>query len=358
VPNPREVRWSQLKVGLLVVAASIALALLVLLMSGPIDGLLHSKITIYARVTNASDLQPGAAVNLEGVMIGTVKRIRINMAYPQTPVEIRMRVSTQYIRALHTDSIVTLDTVGVLGDTVVDIDSTHATGPLLADGDSMVVAQTPSIQDVVRSSQSTIVQINSILSRLQELTDAINTGQGTLGMLVHNPKMYNQAVTALASLQRVSDQINSGHGSLGKLINDDAFYDRANDAVTHLDHITSAMDSGQGSLGKLMHDDTLYNNLNQTAAKANQMLTQIQQGRGTLGLLAKDPEFAGKLKDTVRQMDTLLARLNAGQGSAGKFLRDPTLYDNSAQTLQSARDLLAAVRKDPRRYLSFQFKVF
>ena len=251
MPNPREVRWSQLKVGLLVVASSIALALLVILMSGPIDGLLHRRIIIYARVTNASDLQPGAAVNLQGVMIGSVKRIRINLAYPKTPVEIRMLISTQYIQALHADSVVTLDTVGVLGDTVVDIDSTHATGPLLTDGSSLFVAQTPSIQDVVRSSQSTIEQINSILSRLQQLTDAINTGQGTLGKLVHDPKMYNQAVTALASLQRVADQINSGHGSLGKLVNDDTFYDRANDAVTHLDHITNAIDSGQGSMGKL-----------------------------------------------------------------------------------------------------------
>jgi len=358
VPNHREVRWSQLKVGLLVVASSLLLALLVILMSGPIDGLLHRRIIIYARVTNASDLQPGAAVNLQGVMIGTVQRIRINMAYPQTPVEIRMRVSTQYIRALHADSIVTLDTVGVLGDTVVDIDSTHATGPLLADGDSILVAQTPSIQDVVRSSQNTIQQVDAILARLQQLTDAINTGQGSLGKLIHDPTMYNQAVTALASLQRVSDQINNGHGSLGKLVNDDTFYDRANDAVTHLDHITSAIDAGQGSLGKLMHDDALYNNLSQTAAKANQMLTQIQQGRGALGVMANDPQFARKLKDTVGQMDTLLARLNAGQGSAGKLLRDPSLYDNSTQTLQSARDLLKAVRKDPRRYLSFQFKVF
>ena len=358
MPNPREVRWSQLKVGLLVVASSIALALLVILMSGPIDGLLHRRITIYARVTNASDLMPGAAVNLQGVMIGTVKRIRINTAYPNAPVEIRMLVSTQYIQALHTDSVVTLDTVGVLGDTVVDIDSTHATGPLLADGDSMLVSQTPSIQDVVRSSQSTIVQINAILSRLQDLTDAINTGQGSLGKLVHDPKMYNQAVTALASLQRVADQINGGHGSLGKLVNDDTFYNRTNDAVTHLDNITSAIDAGQGSMGKLMHDDTLYNNLNQTAAKANQLLAQIQQGRGALGVMANDPQFARKLKDTVAQMDTLLARLNAGKGSAGKLLQDPSLYDSSTQTLQGARDLLAAIRKDPRRYLSFQFKVF
>jgi len=358
VPNPREVRWSQLKVGLLVVASSIALVLLVILMSGPIDGLLHRRITVYARVTNASDLQPGAAVNLQGVMIGTVKRIRINTAYPKAPVEIRMRISTQYIQALHTDSIVTLDTVGVLGDTVVDIDSTHASGPLLSDGDSMLVSQTPSIQDVVRSSQSTIEQINSILSRLQDLTDAINTGQGTLGKLVHDPKMYNQAVTALASLQHVADQINNGQGSLGKLVNDDTFYDRANDAVTHLDSITSAIDAGQGSMGKLMHDDTLYTNLDQAAAKANQLLAQIQQGRGALGMMANDPQFSRKLKDTVGQMDTLLGRLNSGQGSAGKLLRDPSLYDASTQTLQNARDLLRAIRRDPRRYLSLQLKVF
>ena len=358
MPNQREVRWSQLKVGSLVVAAALSLALLVTLMSGSVGGLFHPRITIYAHFENASDLLVGAPVSLQGVTIGTVKSIRIDPTRPLAPVEVTMRISTKYIRALHTDSVVSLNTVGVLGDTVVDIDSTHATGPGLKNGNTLDVAQTPNIQDVIKSSQSTVQQVNIILAKLNNLTDALSTSQGSLGMLIHDPQMYHQAVATFADLQHVADQINSGHGSLGKLINDDTFYDKASDTVTRMQQIADEVDSGQGSLGKLLRDDSLYNNLNQTTARANQLMQEIQAGRGSLGLLAKDPKFAKKLNDTVSQMDTLLEHLNAGQGSAGKLLQDPALYTNSTQTMRDAHDLLVAIRKDPKQYLSFKVKVF
>ncbi len=358
MPNQREVRWSQLKVGSLVVAAALSLAVLVTLMSGSVGGLFHPRITIYSHFENASDLLVGAPVSLQGVTIGTVKRISIDATRPLAPVEVPMRISTRYIRALHKDSAVSLTPVGVLGDTVVDIDSTHAVGPRLSNGDTLAVAQSPNIQDVIKSSQGTIQQVNIILAKLNNLTDALSTNQGTLGLLIHDPQMYRQAVTTFADLQHVADQINSGHGSLGKLINDDTFYDHANDTVTRMQHIADEIDQGQGSIGKLMRDDSLYENLNQTAAKANQMMNAIQAGRGSLGLLAKDPKFARKLNDTVHQMDTILTRLNAGQGSAGKLLQDPALYTNSTQTMQSAHDLLVAIRKNPKQYLSFKVRVF
>ena len=358
MPNQREVRWSQLKVGSLVVASALALALLITLMADSMGGLFHPRITVYAYFENAFGLETGAPVNLHGVTIGSVKKMRIDPARPRTPVEATMRISTRYIQALHKDSVVSLNTVGVLGDTVVDIDSTNAVGPRLANGDELAVAQEPNIQDVIKSSQSTIQQVNVILAKLNAMTDVLGTGHGTLGLLLHNPQMYNEAVTTLTDMQRVADKINNGQGSLGKLINDDTFYDHANEAVTRMQHIADEIDQGHGSMGKLLRDDSLYNNLNRTAAKANQLMDDIQDGRGSLGLLIKDPEFARKLNDTVNQMNTLLARLNTGQGSAGKMLQDPALYNTSEQTMQDAHDLLVAIRKNPKQYLSFRVRIF
>ncbi len=40
-----------------------------------------------------------------------------------------MQVSSTYIRDIHTDSTATITQAGVLGDSFLDIDSTHATGP-------------------------------------------------------------------------------------------------------------------------------------------------------------------------------------------------------------------------------------
>lgn len=358
MPNQREVRWSQLKVGSLVVAAAIALTLLVTLMSDSVGGLFHPRITVTSHFINAAGLEIGAPVDLQGVAIGSVKKMQIDPSQKATPVLVTMRISTHYADALRKDSVVSLDTVGVLGDTVVDIDSTHATGPRLANGDELTVQQAASIQDIVKSSQNTIQQVNTILAKLNSLTEALGQGHGTLGKLLDDPQLYNEAVHTLADMAHVTNQINNGKGSLGKLINDNEFYDHANEAVSRMQHISEEMDEGHGSIGKLLRDDSLYTNLNATAAKANAMMDDINAGRGGLGLLAKDPNFARKLNDTVTQMDAALQQLNAGKGTAGKLLNDPALYNNSDRTMQDAHDLLVAIRQNPRTYLTFHVRIF
>jgi phospholipid/cholesterol/gamma-HCH transport system substrate-binding protein len=358
VPNQHEVRWSQLKIGLLVVVASVALALLVTLMSGSMGGFLHRRILVYSHFENASGLKPGAPVSLQGVVIGTVKSIRIDPTSKKTPVEVAMRLSTRYIQELHKDSVVSLSTVGVLGDTIVDIDSSDAVGPELQNGDSLAVKPSPSIQEVIKSSQGTIQQVNRVLAKLDTIARAINAGQGTVGLLVNDPQLYRHAVKTLGDLQHIADQINEGHGSLGKLIHDETFYNHLNDTVSHLQHITAELDSGHGTAGKLLKDPSLYNNLNQTTAKANELMAEINQGKGTLGMLAKDPKFSHKVNDTVTQMNVLLSHLNEGQGTAGKLLKDPSLYNNADRVMQDTHDLLMAIRKNPKQYLTFRVKIF
>ena len=48
-----------------------------------------------------------------------------------------MKVSNRYTSDVHEDSKTSLDTIGVLGDTVVDIDSKHAIGPRVKDNDEL-----------------------------------------------------------------------------------------------------------------------------------------------------------------------------------------------------------------------------
>ena len=54
-----------------------------------------------------------------------------------------MRLDTKFIEGLHKDTKSALSTVGVLGDTVVDLNSQTATGPRLQDGDELKTLETP-----------------------------------------------------------------------------------------------------------------------------------------------------------------------------------------------------------------------
>ncbi len=358
MPSQQEVRWSQLKVGVLVIAALVALTALIFLMTGSSGGFFTKRLIVRSYFENAAGVKVGAPVNLEGVTIGNVKSVRIVPERRLTPVEVTMSLSKNFQNALHTDSRTSLETVGVLGDTVVDINSKHATGAMLQNNTEMKTTETPNLSDVIKSSQGTIEQLNTILAKVNNLIDAMSSGQGSIGQLINNPDLYNKGVKALGGLQELVDKIGSGKGSIGKLVTDDTLYERANATVTRLQNIADSLDNGKGTAGKLLKDEALYNNLNTSVASANQLLADINAGKGGLGLLAKDPAFAQKLNDTVTKLDSILNRADSGEGTLGQLVRNPALYNNADQMLTETRGLIVGIRENPKKYLTFHVKVF
>ena len=358
MPNRREVRWSQLKVGVVVIIAIVVLTVLISLMSGSSGGLFTRRITVHSYFENASGLRPGAPVTLQGVSIGVVKIIRIVPQRKLTPVEVVMRIGLRYSAALHKDSRASLNTAGVLGDTMIDIDSSHATGPPLANGDEVPTTETPNLADVIKSSQSTIEQVNVILAKVNTLADALGTSKGSLGQMINDPAFYNRAVGTLTQLQDLFNQVNQGRGTLGKLMTDDSLYNSTRETASRLQHMADELDEGKGTAGKLIQDPSLYNNLNQSSVKVNNLLTEIDEGKGTLGMLAKDPAFRKKLNDTVTNLQAILRRADEGRGTVGKLLRDPSLYNSSDRTVAEMHNLLKAIRQNPKKYLSIRLRVF
>jgi phospholipid/cholesterol/gamma-HCH transport system substrate-binding protein len=358
VPNQHEVRWSQLKVGVLVLVALSALTALISLMSGSSGGIFSRHIVVHSFFANASGLKPGAPVNLQGVTIGSVKKIIIVPRRKSTPVEVIMSLGLNYKAAMHTDTTASLATAGVLGDTFVDLDSANATGPPLTNGDEVPVVQTPSLSDVIKTSQGTIQQVNVILAKLNKITDSLGSGKGSLGLFINNPDLYKHAVATLTELQGTVSKINHGQGTLGKLVADDELYKRANDTVARLQDIVNQVDAGKGTVGKLVKDPSLYNNVNKTAANANQLIAEINHGQGTLGMMAKDEAFRNKVSRTVSDLQSILHRADAGEGTVGKLLHDPSLYNNSDQAVVEMRKLLAAVRANPKKYLVIRLRIF
>jgi len=87
-------------------------------------------------------------------------------------------------------------------------------------------------------------------------------------------------------------------------------------------------------------------------------MDNINAGKGTLGLVARDQAFAQKVNDTISKLNALATQLNSGQGSAGKFIQDPAVYNNTNQLLTETRNLITAIRKNPKKYLTIRLKVF
>jgi phospholipid/cholesterol/gamma-HCH transport system substrate-binding protein len=358
VPSRKEIQWSQLRVGALVMAALAVLIFLIFLMSGSTGGLFEGKIVLRSYFENAAGVKDGAPVTLEGVTIGNVVRIRVVPERNPNPVEVTMRVGRKYLHNLHTDTTASIAQAGVLGDSYVDLSSAHASGPAPGDNAELRAAGSPSIQDVIRTSQVSIEEITALMRKVETLVDTLNSKRGTLGELINDPQLGYKIELIATDLETVTKAISEGKGSLGKFVNDDSLYTRANSAVDKLDKVASALSDGKGSAGKLLRDDTLYNNLNAAVANTNQLVAEIDAGKGAMGKIAKDPAFAQKLDDTVTRLDNILKSVDEGKGTVGQLVRNRSLYDHADETMDRTQQLVESIREDPKKYFVIHMKLF
>ncbi len=362
MPSQQEVRWSQLKIGVIVLVAVVILTTLLFLMTSSSGlGLFSNKLTVTTYFENSAGLKPGAAVTLEGVTVGTVKSITV-VTTPErklTPVQVAMKIDSKFQPDLHTDSTAALTTVGMLGDTVVDLNSQIATGPELRDGDELKTLETPSIQDVVKASQGTIENLNVILAKLNIVVDNMESGKGSFGQLMTNPALYNKFVAAADDIHGITVKLNSDDNTVGKFMNDRGeMYDKLDDAVAKVDDITTNLRNGKGTVGKALTDDSVYNQASASLKSLNEILADAKAGKGTAGMLLEDPAFAKRLDDSVTKLDDLATGIDAGKGTLGKLATDDAAYSNLNKLLTESTTLVTTIRQDPKKYLTIHMRVF
>jgi phospholipid/cholesterol/gamma-HCH transport system substrate-binding protein len=357
LPSQKQLKWSQLRVGLTVLFASATLMVLIFLMSGT-GGWFTHKIVLKAYFDNAGGLRVGAPVRLSGVDIGNVTKIRIVGDKPATPVEVTMKVNTIYSFLLKKDSVALLATAGILGETYVDIDSATAKGPQVRDGDTLAIRVQPELQDVVRASQGTLQNIDVLLKRLDRIVAFIESGQGSIGKLIYDPSLYDRLNITVNEFKGLVDDVKNGQGSLGPLFTSDEAYKKAIAAIDKLNVIIDELQQGKGTAGKFLKDEALYENANKTIANVRQLTDDINAGKGALGKMTRDQEFAAKLQTTMNNLAELSSRLEKGEGTAGLLFKDPALYNNSNQMLLETRELVKSIRENPKKYLTFRVKVF
>ncbi len=337
----------------------VTLAVLIFLMTGT-TGLFTKKILVRSYLDNAGGLRVGAPVRLEGVDIGNVTGIRVvpDPARRVAPVELTMKITTRYAASMGADCQVLLTTAGVLGEVFIDLDCRQSKGTPLENGAVLQTKDVPQFQDVVRASQSTLANLDVLLKRVDDIVSYIQSGRGSIGKIIYDPSLFDRANATVTQLEQIANQINSPRGTIGKLLNSDELYDKLNASVDQVNQIINEVNSGNGTVGKFLKDPSLYDNANKMVANSNKLVSDINAGQGTLGKLAKDQAMAQKIDNTVTRLNDIMDRLDKGEGTAGKFLKDPALYNNTNDLLVETRDLIKAVRQNPKKYLTIYLKIF
>jgi phospholipid/cholesterol/gamma-HCH transport system substrate-binding protein len=342
----------------MVITGLAILAIGIFFISGEV-GFFSRRYIVKAYLFEAGGLREGAQVRLAGVAVGNVRKIQISpFSERSRAVEIVMRVARTYQREIRADSIATIATVGLLGESYVDISRGSPGHDVIPEGGVLKTSEEADIKQIVQNANDVISNLRVLSTTLNGITSQIQSGKGSVGKLVYDQTLYNRLDKTTDELGRMITNVEQGRGTLGKLLVDESVYTTTMATLDRLNKVIDDVQHGQGSLAKFVSDPSVYNNVNHLVTQANSLVDNLNQGQGTLGKLAKDPQLYNRLNETLDHFDAVSARIDQGQGTLGKLSTDPTLYNNLSQSSQSLRDFLTEFKKSPKKYLSVKVRIF
>lgn len=358
MPQRKEIRWAQLRVGIMVSVSLIVLAVGIFLISGQIGFLAH-KYTLHAYFSGAAGLRPGSEVHVVGIPAGTVQAIRLsNLQDPQRAVEVVMTIASKFQDHIRADSEADETTAGLLGDSFIDISRGSADQPVIPDGGVVKSHEEKDIKEVVQNADDVISNLRVLSAQLGNITTQITGGKGSIGKLLFDESFYNRLNSTVGSVNRLVEQTESGRGTIGKLMVDPTAYDKMVATLDRANQFLDDVQSGKGSLGRFISDPALYNQLKDLTAKTNTLMDNINQGQGTLGKLVSDKQLYDRLNSSMGHINEITGRMAQGTGTLGKLSTDPSLFNNLASSTASLREFLTEFRRNPRRYLTLRVTFF
>jgi phospholipid/cholesterol/gamma-HCH transport system substrate-binding protein len=346
MPRTRSLKWSELKIGIMAVAALLIAATLIIALGGE-GGFFWQRYNLKVKFANAGGVQRGSPVRVSGVTVGSVTDIE----FIGSEVEMLLELREDMQERVRTTSLATIGSVSLLGEGAVDINATTTGQPIPEWGYVPTGGPTAQMADVT-------AQASKGISELTALIQDVRSGKGTVGKLMTDEQLYADLQQFTAAARQVTEGLSSGKGTLGQLLNNPESARQLEASLKNLTAITDKINAGQGSIGQLMNDPALAKNLAAVTANFETLSSRLNKGQGTMGQLINNDSLYKRLDGVTTNLEQLTAKLNQGQGTAGKLLNDTQLHDNVNKTLLEMQQLLAEIKKDPKKYLNLRMSIF
>jgi phospholipid/cholesterol/gamma-HCH transport system substrate-binding protein len=346
MPRTRSLAWSELKIGVLTIVAIVIAAVLIFTLTGA-KGFVWQRSSLKTRFPNVAGLAKGSPVRVAGVEVGSVTDVE----FAGTEVDITFEVKDTIRPRITDQSVATLGSVSLLGESAVDITPAAGGTPIPDYGYVKTGRAKGSLADVSE-------QVTTGVEELTGLVKDVRAGRGTVGKLVTDEKLYVDLEAFAASANAVTATIRSGRGTIGRLINDRRAAESLEASLKNLDELTRRINAGEGSIGKLLKDDAFAESLNGATTNLRELTARLNRGEGTAGKLVTDPALFNKLNSVTERLDQLVSRLNEGEGTVGQLLKDKQLYENMNAAITDVRALISAIKNDPKRYLNVKVSIF
>ncbi|MDD4920927.1 MAG: MlaD family protein [Bacteroidales bacterium] len=311
------------KLGLFI-TGGLTLFVLAIFIIGKQKNLFNPVFKLTSTFSNVSGLQVGNNIRFSGINVGTVDNIVI---INDTTVRVDLIIKKEVWQFIKSDCKVTLGSEGIIGDKLIIITPGSSDAPLAKEGQYLTTIETIETNAIMARLDVTTANIENISKQIYEITDNINSGNGTLSRLIQDPILAENLSQTIANLNLFSRGLTGSDVVMASL---KVTARNAEDFSHQLAVIMNKISNGDGTLGRLIQDSTLAGNLNQTILnfkKSSNGLTGTDTVMAKLNVIASNAEILSK------QLTEMMYKINKGNGTLGRLIRDTILAENLNQTL-------------------------
>jgi phospholipid/cholesterol/gamma-HCH transport system substrate-binding protein len=244
-------------------------------------------VEFYADFTNLAGLSKGSKVQVAGMDAGQVLDIGVPSS-PSSGFRVKVRIDDRLHGLVRTDSIVSIGTEGVVGNTFLLIHPGSSQAPAAAS-----LALLPSKEPV-------------------DISDLLDQGKGVLADVDSSIKNVNGELTTIGG------KLDTALGGVTTTVSN------VNDIVVGLKH-------GRGTAGMLLQDETLPTQIRQTLANTQQATADLSHISGQARELIADVQSRGfpqKIDETMSHVNNMASNLDTSTGQLGQVIADFVEPDN------------------------------
>jgi phospholipid/cholesterol/gamma-HCH transport system substrate-binding protein len=326
---------------------------------GPPDVKKEVTETLRLRVRDGRDSVPSHLLYREVHKIelreikGNQGSTRLQVGAGIKKVTVVLRITSSVLDQIRLDSMVHVDSMGLLGDKTMDIAIGSRSQPGHRDGDFIKSAHSLDINTALADAQATVENLKAGTEDMARLIESFTAAGGEEAL-----------VAASRSIQGIAEEIRTGKGLLHQLVYDPKGGQQYNDIVSNIASVTKKVDSGLGQVDKILGEvrngdglvhallygkdgDKTVTQAREALAQATQILDDVRTKKGVIHNLIYDEdrgEFITNLNDAtadvkiaMKDVHHIVADVKAGKGSLGGLITDPTVYEDLKVLLGNVR---------------------
>ena len=355
--SPKRVRWAQLRVGLLSVAAFTIAAILIFLLTSS-TSFFEGRFHVRTYMEDSAGMAESSPVRLNGILVGNIETVRLSESHnPKRTVEIDMSIRESYLSEIPEDSMAGISAANLLGDKYINI-TRGRSGRHVQPGGELKSQDVVDVPQLLAQSAVILTSFQSIAGRVDGILSLVESGKGNIGKLIKDDELYNRANAIVAEVNQIVHDIRTRRGTVSKLIYEDELYQDIRRPIQKLDTLISELEAGQGTAGKFLKDEALYSEARQSLTEARRMLNDLNAGKGTAGKLLKDEELYRQINAIVAKINTTVDHINSGQGTIGQLMVNRELYDSLNGATREAQALVKDMRANPKKFLRIKLALF